>query len=425
MVAAPCVLAAVVVGVVTASPRDAQAAASRAKGATARAAKASSRRAAKSSATTPARGGRAGAPPAEDKPPWTEPVGYYVMATETGAELAGRDADRQWPPASMTKMMTVLLALEQVHARKHSLTEPVQVSARAAAQGGSQVYLKAGEVFPLGDLLAAVMIPSANDAAVAVAEHLAGSVEAFVRRMNGRARSLGLTRTVYQTPNGLPPKPGGQPDLTTARDLAHVARELVKYPEARGWSGTKEARFRDGTFLMKNTNRLLTRFAGATGLKTGHTWAAGFSVTATATRGDLSLIAVVLGAPSREGCFDTASTLLGDAFERYRLLVAALPGVSVGTVSVAGGVEGSVKAVPAADLKLVVPRADERQLVVEPRVRRELPAPVTAGQPVGDLVVLQGDREIGRVALVSDAGVEQAGWFAWLWPSGQSAQAAR
>jgi D-alanyl-D-alanine carboxypeptidase (penicillin-binding protein 5/6) len=348
-----------------------------------------------------------------------------VVAADTGAALVSRDADRQWPPASMTKMMTVLLALEQVHARKHALTEPVRVSKRAAAQGGSQVFLAEGEVVPLGDMLAAVMIPSANDAAVAVAEHLAGSVEAFVRRMNGRARSLGMTGTVYQTPNGLPPPPGGQPDLTTARDLARVARELLGYPEALGWSGTTDTTIRNGTFALKNTNQLLGRFAGATGLKTGHTWAAGFSVTATATRGDLTLIAVVLGTPSREVCFGTASRLLGDAFDRYRLLVAARPGVSVGTVPVAGGVEGSVKAIPARELKLVVARADERQLVIEPRVPRELPAPVAAGQPVGDLIVRHGDRELGRVALLSDAGVDEAGWLAWLWPSGRAAQAAR
>ena len=420
----PCVLVAASVGAATGVPRGAQAPApTRARTTPNPVSTAASKTARKTGATSPARASRA--QPAPQQPQSTEPVGYCVMAADTGAELAGRDADRQWPPASMTKMMTVLLALEQVHARKHALTEPVRVSARAAEQGGSQVFLKAGEVFPLGELLGAMMIPSANDAAVAVAEHLAGSVEAFVRRMNGRARSLGLSRTVYQTPNGLPPAPGGQPDLTTARDLARVARALLQYPEALGWSGTKETTFRDGAFVMKNTNQLLTRFAGATGLKTGHTWAAGFSVTATATRGDLSLIAVVLGAPSRERSFDTASTLLGDAFERYRMLVAARPGISVGTVPVAGGIEGSVKAMPAADLKLVVPRADERQLVIEPRVPRELPAPVAAGQPVGDLVVRRGDREIGRVALVSDATVDQAGWLAWLWPSGRSAQAAR
>jgi len=325
----------------------------------------------------------------------------------------------------MTKMMTVLLALEQVHAGKHTLAEPVTVSARAAAQGGSQVFLKAGEVFPLGDLLAAVMIPSANDAAFAVAEHLAGSVDVFVRRMNARARALELTHTVYQTPNGLPPAPGHEPDLTTARDLGRLARELMQYPEALGWSGTKETTFRNGTFTMKNTNRLLTRFAGATGLKTGHTWAAGFGVTATATRGDLTLVAVVLGAPSRANCFDTASRLLSDAFDRYRALIAARPGVPVGTVGVTGGVEGSVKALPAHELRLVVPRSEERQLVIETSIPREVSAPVQAGQPLGNLIVRSGTEEIGRVALTADAGVEQVGWFAWLWPPSRSAEAAR
>ncbi len=325
----------------------------------------------------------------------------------------------------MAKMMTVLLALEQVHAGKHSLAEPVVVSPHAAEQGGSQVFLKAGETFPLGDLLAAMMIPSANDAAVAVAEHLAGSTDVFVRRMNGRARALGMTRTVYRSVNGLPPEPGHEPDLTTARDLVRVARELLQYPEALGWSGTKETSFRHGTFVMKNTNALLSRFAGATGLKTGHTWAAGFSLTATATRGDLTLIAVVLGLPTRPASFDLASRLLGDAFDRYRLLVAARPGVAVGTVPVTGGVEGSVKALPEHELRVVVARSDERQLVIEPRIPRTVPAPVSPRQPLGDLVVRRGAEELGRVVLMADAPVDAAGWLAWLWPAGRAAEAAR
>jgi len=357
--------------------------------------------------------------------PAVQPVAYYVVAADTGTELAASDPDRQWPPASMTKMMTVLLALEQVHARKHALTEEVVVSPHAATTGGSQVYLKAGERFLLGDLLSAVMIPSANDAAVAVAEHLAGSTDAFVRRMNARARALGLTRTVYRSPNGLPPDPGKEPDLTTARDLAHLARELMRFPEAMHWSGTVEASFRAGKFTMHNTNRLLTRFAGATGLKTGHYQAAGFSVTATATRGDLTLVAVVLGAPTHAGCFDVATRLLGDAFDGYRVVVAARPGVSVGTVPVTGGSEGSVKAIPTDELRLVVPRADERQLVIEPRIPRTVSAPVISQQPLGDLVVRRGPEELGRVRVVADAAVDSAGWLGWLWPGGRDAQAAR
>jgi serine-type D-Ala-D-Ala carboxypeptidase (penicillin-binding protein 5/6) len=369
---------------------------------------------------------RPGAPARAAQPPVpaVQPQAYYVVAADTGTELAAADADKQWPPASMTKMMTVLLALEQVHARKHSLAEPVHVSAHAATTGGSQVYLKAGETFSLGDLLSAVMIPSANDAAVAVAEHLAGSTDAFVRRMNARARALGLTRTVYRSPNGLPPDPGKEPDLSTARDLSHLARRLMQFPEALQWSGTVEAPFRSGTFTMHNTNRLLAHFAGATGLKTGHYGAAGFNVTASATRGDLTLVAVVLGAPTHAGCFDVARRLLGDAFDRYRVVVAARPGVSVGTIPVTGGADGSVKAIPTSELRLVVPRADERQLVIEPRIPRTLPAPILLQQPLGDVVVRRGDEELGRVRVVADAAVDSAGWFGWLWP-GRAAQAAR
>lgn len=355
----------------------------------------------------------------------TEPIAYCVVAADTDTELAAHDADRQWPPASMAKMMTVLLALEQVHAGKHTLAESVAVSAHAAQQGGSQVFLKSGETFPLGELLAAAMIPSANDAAVAVAEHLAGSTDAFVRRMNGRARALGMTRTVYRSVNGLPPEPGHEPDLTTARDLVRVARELMQYPEALGWSGTREAPFRHGTFTMKNTNALLSRFAGATGLKTGHTWAAGFSLTASATRGDLTLVAVVLGLPTRPASVAAATRLLGDAFDRYRMLVAARPGVAVGTVPVTGGVEGSVKALPLRELRVVVPRSDERQVVVEPRIPRAVAAPVAAQQPLGDLVVRRGADELARVPVMADARVDAAGWLAWLWPAGRSAEAAR
>lgn len=379
-------------------------------------------------ATRPAARAPRGADPS--RPPQSAaaavaPQAYYVVAADTGTELGAGDPDKQWPPASMTKMMTVLLALEQVQARKHSLSEPVHVSAHAATTGGSQVYLKAGETFSLGELLSAVMIPSANDAAVAVAEHLAGSTDAFVRRMNARARALGMTRTVYRSPNGLPPtEQGKDPDLSTARDLAHLARRLMRFPEALQWSGTVEAPFRAGTFRMHNTNRLLTSFAGATGLKTGHYGAAGFSVTATATRGDLTLVAVVLGAPSHAGCFDVARRLLGDAFDRYRVVVAARPGVSVGTVPVTGGAEGSVKAIPTGELRLVVPRADERQLVIEPHIPRTVSAPVLLQQPLGEVVVRRGEEQLGRVQVVADAAVDSAGWLGWLWP-GRSAQAAR
>src|SRR6266404_1731480 len=160
------------------------------------------------------------------------PVAYVVMDADSGTVLAERDAHKRWPPASMAKMMTVLIAMERVRDRQLSLEDPVRTSAWASRIGGSQVYLAEGESFPLGEMLKAVMIASANDAAVAVAEHLAGSTAAFVELMNARAKALGLADTTYQSPHGLPPAKGQTADLTSAHDLAVLARELMRFPEA-------------------------------------------------------------------------------------------------------------------------------------------------------------------------------------------------
>jgi D-alanyl-D-alanine carboxypeptidase (penicillin-binding protein 5/6) len=350
-------------------------------------------------------------PPRKLPPPPPEPVASVVVVADTGLELAASEPDKPWPPASMTKMMTVLLALEDVRDGRHTLAEPVHVSARAARTGGSQVFLAEGEIFPLGDLLAAAMIPSANDAAVAIAEHLAGSVEAFVERMNARARALGLASTIFHSPNGLPPPPGQQPDMTTAHDLARLARELMRFPDAMRLAGTTEARLRNGTFVIHNTNHLLGSFPGATGLKTGHTWAAGFSLTASATRGDLSLVAVVLGLPSRPASFATAARLLDEAYARHRVLLAATGGAPVAAVAVDGGTEASVTAVARDDLRLVVPVND---VVVETRLPRRVPAPVTRRQRLGKVIVRWGAERFGSVPLVAEGEVASVGWLAWL-----------
>jgi D-alanyl-D-alanine carboxypeptidase (penicillin-binding protein 5/6) len=263
----------------------------------------------------------------------------------------------------------------------------------------------------LGDLLAAAMIPSANDAAVAIAEHLAGSVEAFVERMNARARALGLTGTEFHSPNGLPPLPGQPSDMTTARDLARLGRELMRFPDAMRWAGTTMYWLRNGTFVVKNTNRLLNAFPGATGLKTGHTWAAGFSLTASADRGGLPLVAVVLGLPSRQASFAAAERLLDDAYAQHRILQAVKGGAPVATIAVDGGTEASVTAIARDDLRLVVPVSD---VVVEKRLPRRVRAPVTRRQRLGKLIVRRGAERFGSVPLVADGQVESIGWLAWL-----------
>lgn len=343
------------------------------------------------------------------------PVSLIVVDADSGAVLAEHDADRPWPPASMAKMMTVLLALEDVRAGRASLDDPVRVSEKASRMGGSQVYLAAGETFSLAQLLEAVMIPSANDASVAVAEHLAGSTEVFVDRMNRRAAELGMTGTRYRTVHGLPPEPGAPGDLTTARDLAILGRALRGHPEAARWAATPELRFRNGTLVLHNTNHLLRTYRGATGLKTGYFAAAGFSVTATARRGETEVLAVVLGMPTKQGCFDEAARLLTEAFSTWKTVVAARRGLPLGRIPVAGGSAAHVRAIPAEDLRVLVRRGDDEGLRVEARVPRLLRAPVRRHQPLGQVVVRRGDRELGRVTVIADREVPATGWLGWLW----------
>jgi len=355
----------------------------------------------------------------------TPPVAAVVMDSESGVVLVERDAHKPWPPASMAKMMTVLVAMERVRDRRLSLEDPVRTSAWASRIGGSQVYLAEGETFPLGELLKAVMVASANDAAVAVAEHIAGSTTAFVDLMNERARALGLVDTTYRSVHGLPPGKGQTADVTSAHDLAVLARELMRFPEVMRWAGTPSAGFRNDTLRMANTNHLVRTYAGATGLKTGFYREAGFSVTATATRNDLNLIAVVLGLPTKNECFAEAARLLNEGFATYRMVAPAKRGAAVGQVPVAGGVTDSVQALALDDLRVLVKRADDKGIVVEARIPRLLQAPVRQRQSLGDVVVRRGDQELGRVPVVADRDVAATGWLSWLWNRGLSTSTTR
>jgi serine-type D-Ala-D-Ala carboxypeptidase (penicillin-binding protein 5/6) len=347
--------------------------------------------------------------------PSAVPVAYLVVEAESGTVLAEKEAHLRWPPASMTKMMTVLIAMERVRDGAATLADPVHVSAWASRIGGSQVYLSEGETFPLGEMLKAIMIASANDAAVAVAEHIAGSAPAFVELMNARARALGLADTTYQSVHGLPPAKGQTADLSSAADLARLARELMRFPDVMRWAAMPSAGFRNDTLQMANTNHLVRTFPGATGLKTGYYQEAGFEVTATATRGDLGLIAVVLGVPTKAGCFAEASRVMNEAFATYRVLAPARRGVSVGDVAVAGGTEDRVQALAADDLRLLLKRAEDRGVIVEARVPRLLQAPIQREQRLGEIIVRRGDEELGRVPVVADRDVAATGWLAWLW----------
>lgn len=229
-------------------------------------------------------------------------LGAIVTEVATGAVLFEENADARGFPASITKLMTFFVVMEQVEAGRISLTDPVTVSAEAARTGGSQVYLKQGEVFTVDELLYALMVQSANDAAVSLAAHAAGSREAFVGLMNAKARALGMTATTFNSPHGLPPGRGQSPDVSTARDLAVFARAIIRHGRVLAYSSIRERPFRVNApepFIMRNHNGLLTALPGCDGLKTGFFTAGGFSLAATAERDGRRLIAIVLGSEQR------------------------------------------------------------------------------------------------------------------------------
>jgi D-alanyl-D-alanine carboxypeptidase (penicillin-binding protein 5/6) len=365
---------------------------------------------------------RAAKTPVAKEPTRKGPVAYLVMDAGTGTVLAEKDAHLRWPPASMTKMMTVLVAMERVRDKSLSLDEPVRASAWASRIGGSQVYLAEGETFSLGELLGSIMIASANDASVAVAEHVAGSTAAFVDLMNARAKELGLNDTTYQSVHGLPPAAGQTADLTSAHDLAILGRELMRFPEIMRWAGTAKMPFRGGALQMANTNHLVRTFPGATGLKTGYYREAGFEVTASASRNGLDVIAVVLGVQGKADSFKEAARLMNEAFVSYRMVSPAKRGASVGEVKVAGGMEENVQAIAVDDLQVLVKRAEDKGLLVEARIPRLLQAPVRKGQALGQVVVQRGEQTLGRVDVIADREVPASGWLAWFWNRGLSQQ---
>lgn len=229
-------------------------------------------------------------------------AGAIVVDASTGKILFEDNADAKAYPASVTKLMVLLIVLEAVDSHQLSLDEPVKVTAEASKIGGSQVYLKQNEVFPVEELLYALMIQSANDAATALAIHYAGTKAAFVDLMNKRARELGMSSTVFHSAHGLPPGRGQSPDTSTPRDFARLCRKLLKNPKALKYTSAKARPFREDTanpFIMINHNQLLVDLEGCDGLKTGYFRAAGFSIAATAKRKGQRAIAVVFGSVDR------------------------------------------------------------------------------------------------------------------------------
>lgn len=335
-------------------------------------------------------------------------AGILVDAA-SGAVLFEKNPHLKAPPASMTKMMLILLVAERVRDGSLHWDDPIATSAWASKIGGSQVYLKQGEVFPLSEMMQAIVIHSANDASVAVAEAVAGSSEAFVELMNERAKQLGMKDTTYHSVHGLPPGKGQQPDISSAADLATLGGELVKFPEVMKWAGTKEAPFRQGTMTLTNTNRLVRETSWVDGLKTGYYREAGFNVTATGQRNGLRLIAVILGAPQKHDCFAEAAKLLNKGLADYKALVALKQGDTVANdVAVQGGNPRFVRVVAGGSVSVLAKRNEKRNFAVELALSGDLRAPLKVNDPIGEVVVKDGDVVVGRVpALAAEAAEKQ------------------
>lgn len=341
---------------------------------------------------------------------------WIVVNPATDEMLIGQEPDRPGAPASMTKMMVALLVMEAIRDGQLKLSDPVQTSAWASHMGGSRVYLKHKEVFPVEEMMAAMLIGSANDAAVALAEHLTGSVAATVQRMNDRAATLNMKETRFASVHGLPPGPGQSSDVTTPRDMARLARELLKFPDILRWTSTKEAPFRDGTFILRNSNKLIGTFAGADGIKTGHYTQAGYNLTATATRGSLRLIAVVMGAPTNDARFQEAARLLGEGFNRYIGITVIKGGTVVDTdVKIPRAVR-AFRPMAAQDVQLMVKREDKDNIKTAVEIQPNLRAPLPKGHAVGAYIVRNGDKEVGRTPLVTAGEVPRtAFWWLTFW----------
>ena len=312
----------------------------------------------------------------------------------TGTVLYEKNADQPMPIASITKVMTLLLTFEAVHAGKFSLSSPVPVSAHAAGMGGSQIWLEPGEQFTLDEMLRAICVSSANDAAVAVAELVGGSEGAFVALMNAKAAELGMSGTTFKNACGL----DTEGHLSTARDVAVMSRAILnECPEVLHYSGIWTDTLRGGETMLVNTNKLLRRYDGITGLKTGTTGGAGVCISASASRDGLDLIAVVLGSNSSAERFEAATALLDYGFANYE--AAPLPDLSQRPLRLAvdGGAAADVpldySALPG---RLLVPRGGAEGLAAAVELPGSCTAPLRMGEEVGTVAITSGGQTVGR-----------------------------
>ena len=330
-----------------------------------------------------------------------------LMEKTTGQILFAQNEHEKLEPASVTKIMTLLLTMDAIDSGALAYDDVVTVSANAAGMGGSQVFLAEGEQITVEELLKCVCVSSGNDAAVALAEKVAGVTELFVEQMNNRARGLGMDDTHFVNPTGLT----AEGHVTSAHDIALMSRELLtKHPDIRSFTTIWTDSIRGGTFDLANTNKLIRRYDGATGLKTGYTASAGYCISATAEREGMELIAVVMKGETADKRNADAKALLNYGFSAYAL-VSAAPEEPLPTLPVTMGETDSVSlTMPPDALTAVVEKAQAAVLERRIDLPESLPAPVRQGQQVGTLTLCSGDTELLTVPILA---AEDAAGRSW------------
>lgn len=339
----------------------------------------------------------------------TDAKSAILMEISTGRVLYEKNADEALPPASVTKIMTMLLVTEAIDGGVISLSDMVTASTKASKMGGSQIYLKEGEQMSVDDLLKSLTVASANDAAVALAEHLCGSEEAFVARMNERAKELGMTNTNFENTNGLDDTTVNH--VTSARDIAIMSCELLKHDLIYNYTMIWMDTIRDGAFGLTNTNRLIRFYKGATGLKTGSTSKAKFCISASAERDGLGLVAVIMASPTRDVRNAAAASLLDYGFANYAFL--QKESEAQNEIPVKGGVKKTLATVSESFGK-VINKGDDKKLESETVLPESIAAPIKKGDKVGEIIFKVDGAEIGRANVVADEDVEKISFFTLL-----------
>lgn len=329
-----------------------------------------------------------------------------LMDAATGTVLFESNSHEKLAPASVTKVMALLLIMEAIDSGKISWKDTVTASAEAAAKGGSQIFLKEGETMSVEDMVKSIAVSSANDCACAMAEHIAGSEAAFVDIMNQKAKELGMNDTNFVNCTGLDDQPEAENHKTSAYDIALMSRELiVKHPDIEKYTTIWMDTVRNGTFGLSNTNKLIRFYSGATGLKTGYTSGAGYCLSATAKRDGMELIAVVMGCETSKERLAACKTLLDFGFANYALVTPELSGSN--PVPVKLGMQAQVNAVPGENPQLLISKGQKDMVTTHITLEEGVTAPVSQGQRLGTLEIKAGDQILAQVSMVAEAPVER------------------